>query len=430
MPALAASLRRAAGTCRCCGFLSTMTTGRMGCRRRGSRPRSSCRCATGRRRAGHAAAGRDRGGPAAGAARAGRDRDRDRRGDPGAHRRPRRRRGDDHGRRRSGGAVSRWRVAADGGVLEPRRCSRTGRPRNAPAPPGRSAGRCRSTPAGGPIALPADGVSAVVHAPTPTDEPLGLPALLLASFPLSPDRRHVAPGPLTDFLIERAADVYAGMLPGLAAGPACSTWCPARSGAASSTPGCPARSSPGCRTWRSCRPADAGGGADPAARRGAAGGGGTPALAEWLAPVLPGLVAGRPGTRRSRCSGCGGCRWRSWPTCSPPSTGNRPGGAGCTRRWRAPRPQELAELGALPVPLADGRRCAARAGCCCRAAGLEHPDRLAVLGLRVVAPEAAHPLLARLGAVRGDAAHRPRRRRHPRRRRRLLRRRGRGRLRR
>ena len=37
-------------------------------------------------------------------------------------------------------------------------------------------------------------MSAVVHAPTPTDEPLGLPALLLASFPLSPDRRHVAPG--------------------------------------------------------------------------------------------------------------------------------------------------------------------------------------------------------------------------------------------
>ena len=58
-----------------------------------------------------------------------------------------------------------------------------------------------------------------MHAPTPTDEPLGLPALLLASFPLSPDRRHVAPGPLTDFLVERAADVYAGMLPGLAAGP-------------------------------------------------------------------------------------------------------------------------------------------------------------------------------------------------------------------
>ena len=63
------------------------------------------------------------------------------------------------------------------------------------------------------------GVTAVVHAPTPTGEPLSLPALLLASFPLSPDRRHVAPGPLTDFLVERAADTYASLLPDLAPGP-------------------------------------------------------------------------------------------------------------------------------------------------------------------------------------------------------------------
>ncbi|WP_404819402.1 sacsin N-terminal ATP-binding-like domain-containing protein [Streptomyces marincola] len=52
----------------------------------------------------------------------------------------------------------------------------------------------------------------VVHAPTPTDDALGLPALLVASFPLEPTRRHVAPGPLTDFLLDRAADAYAGLL--------------------------------------------------------------------------------------------------------------------------------------------------------------------------------------------------------------------------
>ena len=57
-----------------------------------------------------------------------------------------------------------------------------------------------------------------MHAPTPTDEPLGLPALLLASFPLSPDRRHVAPGPLTDFLLDQAAEVYARLLPGFGPG--------------------------------------------------------------------------------------------------------------------------------------------------------------------------------------------------------------------
>ncbi|MEU2824259.1 molecular chaperone Hsp90 [Streptomyces bacillaris] len=54
----------------------------------------------------------------------------------------------------------------------------------------------------------------VVHAPTPTDEPLGIPALLIASLPLDTARRHPAPGPLTDFLVERAADAYAELLGG------------------------------------------------------------------------------------------------------------------------------------------------------------------------------------------------------------------------
>ncbi|MEU2059619.1 molecular chaperone Hsp90 [Streptomyces sp. NPDC013455] len=54
--------------------------------------------------------------------------------------------------------------------------------------------------------------SPVVHAPTPSDEPLGVPALLIASFPLDTTRRHTAPGPLTDFLVQRAADAYADLL--------------------------------------------------------------------------------------------------------------------------------------------------------------------------------------------------------------------------
>ncbi|WP_055722690.1 hypothetical protein, partial [Streptomyces niveiscabiei] len=47
---------------------------------------------------------------------------------------------------------------------------------------------------------------------TPSDEPLGVPALLIASFPLDTTRRHAAPGPLTDFLVQRAADTYAQLL--------------------------------------------------------------------------------------------------------------------------------------------------------------------------------------------------------------------------
>lgn len=56
--------------------------------------------------------------------------------------------------------------------------------------------------------------SPVVHAPTPSDEPLGVPALLIASFPLDTTRRHAAPGPLTDFLVQRAADAYTELLAG------------------------------------------------------------------------------------------------------------------------------------------------------------------------------------------------------------------------
>ncbi|MDG4866002.1 molecular chaperone Hsp90, partial [Streptomyces sp. T-3] len=52
----------------------------------------------------------------------------------------------------------------------------------------------------------------VVHAPTPSDEPLGVPALLIASFPLDPTRRHAAPGALTDFLVGRAAQAYTQLL--------------------------------------------------------------------------------------------------------------------------------------------------------------------------------------------------------------------------
>ncbi len=70
----------------------------------------------------------------------------------------------------------------------------------------------------------------VVHAPTPTDEPLGLPALLVASLPLDVTRRHVAPGPLRDHLIEIAAHAYTDLLASLAPDPATLSWAPERVG--------------------------------------------------------------------------------------------------------------------------------------------------------------------------------------------------------
>ncbi|MEV5965489.1 hypothetical protein AB0L70_27215 [Kribbella sp. NPDC051952] len=52
----------------------------------------------------------------------------------------------------------------------------------------------------------------VVQAPTPTDETLSLEALLLATFPLDPTRRHVAKGPLADRIVAEAARAYAELL--------------------------------------------------------------------------------------------------------------------------------------------------------------------------------------------------------------------------
>lgn len=65
--------------------------------------------------------------------------------------------------------------------------------------------------AGAPVAMPPS-VPAVVHAPTPTDEPLTLPALLVAPLPLDPSRRHVAPGPLRDALLDHAAAAYVDLV--------------------------------------------------------------------------------------------------------------------------------------------------------------------------------------------------------------------------
>ncbi|MEV8558064.1 molecular chaperone Hsp90 [Streptomyces sp. NPDC051917] len=106
--------------------------------------------------------------------------------------------------------VTRWRTAAAHGPLTPdlladRPVEERLRPHwsvtwAVPEDEGGRPVRPRTTP--------------VVHAPTPSDEALGVPALLIASFPLDTTRRHTAPGPLTDFLVQRAADVYAELLAG------------------------------------------------------------------------------------------------------------------------------------------------------------------------------------------------------------------------
>lgn len=119
---------------------------------------------------------------------------------------------------------ARWRVESAAGALTPDLLA--DRPVEERLRPAWSVTWAVPVDADGAPAVPR--TADVVHAPTPTDEPLGLPALLLASFPLDPTRRHAAPGPLTDFLLERAAESYVRLLAG---------WRPVSAGVVDLVPG-------------------------------------------------------------------------------------------------------------------------------------------------------------------------------------------------
>ncbi|MGA5809502.1 sacsin N-terminal ATP-binding-like domain-containing protein [Streptomyces cellulosae] len=244
--------------------------------------------------------------------------------------------------------------------------------------------------------------AAVVHAPTPSDEPLGVPALLIASLPLDSTRRHVAPGPLTDFLVQRAADAYAGLL---------ADWRPVTAGAIDLVPGplgkgeldgalraailerlprtafLPPAADDDSGLPEALRPRDAeiaeGAGAD---------------TVRVLAEVLPTLLpAGLE--RRAELRTLGVAR--------VPLTDaiDRLAGLEKSPDWWRRLYDSLAgvdpdRLSGLPVPLADGRTTIGP-----RQVLLPAPDAtldaelLARLGLKVAHPDAAHPLLEKLGAL-------------------------------
>jgi hypothetical protein len=316
------------------------------------------------------------------------------------------------------GDAGHWRTAAAGGALAPALLA--DRPAEERARPSwalqwafrtDNPGQRGGSPAS--AALP-EGSGAVLHAPTPTDEPLVLPALLIASFPLSPDRRHVAAGPLTDFLVSQAASAYAAVLPTLPAGTGVLGLVPgpvahgvldgqlrrAILERLPETPFLPAAGSPGSAGLAAdggeaetepaalLRPRDALVLDVPAT-----------GLRDFLAPVISGLVAGP--SRHPAYSALGVRRLGLAELCDILAALDRP-----PAWWRSlyaaladvdagQRP----ELGALPVPLADGRLVRGPRGLLLPGSGLSHPEGLAALGLRVVDPDAAHPFLSRLGAV-------------------------------
>ncbi|MGI5204447.1 sacsin N-terminal ATP-binding-like domain-containing protein [Spirillospora sp. CA-108201] len=249
-----------------------------------------------------------------------------------------------------------------------------------------------------------EGTPGVLHAPTPGDERLDLPALLIASFPLAPDRRHVAPGALADFLSDRAAAAYVRLLGELPVSPKVLELVPGPIGA---------------------------GELDARIRRG---------IRERLpeAPVLPHRTRGRDavavdapaafvevlggGHARDAEGGTGGGAVvggllpPEWPARSPAlaalgvrrveladvidelaAVDREP--AWWHRAYEALAGASTEALGALPVPLAGGTGRVVRGPRGLLIADGVDPAGLDALGLRFVHPEAVHPLLARLGAV-------------------------------
>jgi hypothetical protein len=297
---------------------------------------------------------------------------------------------------RDGERVRRFRVRSATGVLPPDLL--TGRPvEERDRPEWTVTWAVPVDGAGAPVPLPE---RQVVHAPTPSEEPLSVPARLVATFPLGPDRRHVASGPITDLLVAAAADVYAALIaelpptpallalvprPGLAAAELDAALCRALLDALRATPWLPTAAVPVARV----APVDAT--VVDAANE---------SLVDALAGVVAGLLpAGWSGRSSASLLGALGVRRLGTADVVDLVSGvDRP-----PSWWRrlydglADAPDREA-LAALPVPLTDGRVVTGVRHLLLPAAGLP-AGAAAALGLRVVHPDAVHPLLERLGAV-------------------------------
>ncbi|RAG83179.1 molecular chaperone Hsp90 [Streptacidiphilus pinicola] len=263
--------------------------------------------------------------------------------------------------------------------------------------------------------------SAYLHAPTPSDEPLGLPALLIASFPLDSTRRHVAPGPLTDFLVEQAADAYAELVRRRGASLGSLRLVPAllgkgeldaklRRAILARLPETPFLPEAGQDQHSLPEAGDAG---EPSEQGDAAAVDGETALrprdalllegadaevVRALATVLPGLLpAGLE--RRQELRALEVRRVALAETVDQLANLDRE-----PEWWRnlygSLAGADPEALGALPVPLADGRmvRGPRRVLVPVGEEGPVRAEDLEVLGLRLAHPDAAHPLLEKLGA--------------------------------
>lgn len=243
----------------------------------------------------------------------------------------------------------------------------------------------------------------VVHAPTPTEEPCTLPALLVATLPLDPSRRHVAAGPVTDAVVAGAARVWVDLLaacrldpdgpdpadllpPGLPAGgldAALRTAVVAASRDAALLPG-------------------ADGGRLPATAAVTLPPGTDRALLRALAPWVAGLVDLAPHQRH--LVPLLGVRTIELAEVVDGLSATDPAALRRLLDVVPAEPRTLEQLATLPVVLADGRTVRGARGLVLTD-GVP-VDLLRVLcgwGVRAVHPDVAHPVLERLGAERVDA---------------------------
>jgi hypothetical protein len=264
-------------------------------------------------------------------------------------------------------------------------------------------------------AVPLDGDGAprpltgrqVLHAPTGSDEPLSLPARLVAPFPLGPDRRHVAPGPVTDALVRAAADAYADLLAELAPDPVLLQFVPQAGLAAAELDaaiGGAVLDRLSHRAWLPVAGAEEVQRPERAVALDEASEDRVAALTGVLPGLLPAAWSRRGDARALRVLGV---RRAGLAEVVEAVRGvQRP------PRWWAALYAALAdadrdELAGLPVPLADGRTAHSPAGVLLADEGLP-AARLAPLGLRIADPDVtagpAARVLERLGAQPATAA--------------------------
>ncbi|WP_433267862.1 sacsin N-terminal ATP-binding-like domain-containing protein [Actinosynnema sp. CS-041913] len=244
----------------------------------------------------------------------------------------------------------------------------------------------------------------VLHAPTPTDEKMSLPARLIATLPVEPSRRRVLVGAAASYVLDRAALAYPDLVTALPA---------VDRTALVPLPGFPLSEVDGllrdgvlaALRKASWLPLASGDWAAPASAKVLD----APSedLVELLEDVVPGLLDAEltlPEHAKALAA-------LEVPRMSVSEVVAALAGVGGDPEWWRQVYQALTpladvdsaareEMGSLPVPLADGRLVSSPRGVLL----LSSDFSVELSGMRVVHPAAAHPLLLRLGATEAGPA--------------------------